>query len=173
MRRLVAVAAGVLVAGSSALAAPPAALEPLAFLLGEWRAAGAGAPGPGTGAAEFTRGLQDRVILRRSYAEYPAADGRPASRHDDLMVIYADPQGTVRADYHDNEGHVIRYVVQVPAPGRAVFLSDAGGGGMRFRLTYELGPTGVLKGEFATAPPGAPEAFKAYLTWESRRASAK
>ena len=161
-------AAGPPVAAAAATTAP-AELEPFAFLVGEWPSTGAGQPGAGTGAATFTRGVQDKVIVRASYADYPAAAGKPASRHDDLMVIYAAPGGGARADYYDSEGHVIRYVVQSPAPGQAIFLSEAAAGAPRFRLGYTLAAPGVLKGEFAIAPPGSPDTFKPYLTWESHR----
>ena len=157
-------------AAPAAQAAPAgSALEPFAFLVGEWPSTGSGQPGAGTGTATFARSLQDKVIVRTSYAEYPAAGDKPATRHDDLMVIYAAPGGGARADYYDSEGHVIRYAVHSPAPGQAIFLSDAAGGGPRFRLAYTLAAPGILKGEFAMAPPGTPEAFKPYLTWESRR----
>ncbi len=161
-----------LLAGSTGWAKEPAALEPLAFLVGEWPSSGAGQPGTTSGKAVFARGLQDRVIVRTSYAEYPGAPGQPVSRHDDLMIIFAEPEGGARADYYDSEGHVIRYSVQVPAPGRALFLSDPVVGQPRFRLSYALAATGVLEGEFAISPPGAPEAFKPYLTWKSRKATA-
>jgi hypothetical protein len=72
---------------AAAHAAAPAHLAPLAFLIGEWTASGAGQPGAGTGVATFRRDLQGQVIVRTSYAEYPAAAGQPGSRHDDLMVI--------------------------------------------------------------------------------------
>jgi hypothetical protein len=162
-----------LVTASTLLAAEPAGLQPLAFLVGEWPSSGAGQPGVASGSAVFARGLQDRVIVRTSYAEYAAAAGQPASRHDDLMIIYAAPEGGARADYYDNEGHVIRYAVQSPGPGRAVFLSEAVAGQPRFRLSYTLPPSGVLEGEFAIAPPGAPEDFKPYLHWESRKAGGR
>jgi len=42
-------------------------------------------------------------------------------------------------------------------------------GAPRFRLNYELGADGLLKGEFAIAPPGKPEAFAQYLVWQSRK----
>ena len=174
MRRLETTVAICLLIGAAPLrAAVPSELEPLTFLVGEWRASGGGEPGQGTGSATFTRGLQDRVILRTNYADYPAAEGRPASRHDDLMVIYAGPRGGIRADYYDNEGHVIHYVVQTPAPRKAVFVSEAAGSEPRFRLSYELGSTGELKGEFAIAPPDSPEAFRRYLSWVSREATTK
>jgi hypothetical protein len=155
-------------AGSVVYGAGPAELEPLGFLIGQWSASGAGQPGAASGAATFTRSLQDRVILRTSYAEYPATEAKPASRHDDLMVIYAAAGGGSRADYYDNEGHIIHYAVRSPAPREAIFLSEPDGG-PRFRLTYRLEATGVLRGEFAVSPPGAGEAFKPYLTWESRK----
>ncbi len=160
----------VLLSAGGASAAPPPQLEPLAFLIGEWTASGAGSPGAGTGVATFSRSLQDHVILRTSYAEYPASAMRPASRHDDLLITYVAASGAVRADYYDSEGHVIRYAVSSPAPGEAVFLSDVVSGEPRYRLRYTLGPDAVLKGEFAIAPPGKPEAFVPYLQWESRKA---
>lgn len=159
-----------LVLGSADVArpAPPAALEPLSFLLGEWVTTGA--PGQGTGTASFARGLQDRVILRTSFAEYPASPAGGPSRHDDILVIYAVGEG-VRADYFDSEGHVIRYAVAVPSAGRAVFLSDPLPKEPRYRLSYLQGQAGALRGEFAIAPAGKPEALQPYLTWESVRAA--
>jgi hypothetical protein len=115
-----------LFAGSNVFAGEPVELQPFTFLIGEWAAAGSGQPGASLGTAVFSRGLQDRVILRTSYAEYP------------------------------------------PAAGRAVFSSDPTGGGPRFRLSYKLQADGGLDGEFEIAPPGAPDAFKSYLTWHSR-----
>ncbi|MGD1047329.1 MAG: hypothetical protein ABR899_01095 [Candidatus Krumholzibacteriaceae bacterium] len=168
---IVALALGVILAAASVCAEVPKQLEPLTFLLGEWGASGGGQPGQGTGTATFARGLQDRVIIRTSFAEYPASKTAPASRHDDLMIIYADQGGGLRADYYDNEGHFIRYAVTAAAPGEASFVSDTVSGAPRFRLSYKLGPDGVLKGEFAIAPPGKPDAFARYLSWESRKAA--
>jgi hypothetical protein len=168
----IALAFGVILIAASISAEAPKQLEPLSFLLGEWESIGGGKPGEAAGIAAFARNLQDRVIVRTSFAEYPASGSAPASRHDDLMVIYADGDAGIRADYYDNEGHFIHYAVTVAAPGEAVFLSDVVNGALRFRLSYKLGPEGLLKGEFAVAPPGKPEAFARYLAWESRKAAA-
>jgi len=169
---MVILALGVILTSTSVHAEVPKQLEPLTFLLGEWEAAGGGQPGQGTGTAAFALGLQDRVIIRTSYASYPASKTAPASRHDDLMVIYASEGERMRADYYDNEGHVIHYTVTAAVPGEASFVSDTASGAPRFRLSYKLGPDGLLKGEFAIAPPGKPEAFARYLVWESRKAAA-
>jgi hypothetical protein len=158
---------GLLIGAPALRAAEPVELQPLAFLVGEWVSSGAGEPGAGTGTAVFSRGLQDEVILRTSFAEYPAADGRPPSRHDDFMIIYVSPPG-VRADYYDSEGHVIRYRVRSPSPGQAVFLSDPVAGQPTYRLTYTLTSTGALDGQFEVADPGTAE-FKSYLTWHSQK----
>jgi hypothetical protein len=169
MRRIIgiALAIGMLMAAASAYAGVPKELEPLEFLLGEWGASGDGKPGEAVGSATFARGLQDRVIIRSSYADYPASAQAPAWRHDDLMVIYASEGAGIRADYYDNEGHVIRYAVAVAGPGEVSFVSEIASGAPRFRLSYKLGSDGILKGEFAMAPPGKPEAFARYLAWES------
>src|SRR5437764_11298026 len=74
---------------------------PLGFLLGEWRAIDT--PAGETGAFAFTPAVQDRVIVRTNEANYAATAGRPASRHDDLLVIYSE-NGSLKADYFDNEG---------------------------------------------------------------------
>jgi hypothetical protein len=152
-----------------AKAAPPPELDALTFLVGEWEASGQGQPGEASGRTIFSRSLQERVLVRTSYAEYPALSDRPASRHDDLMVVYAAAKGGVRADYYDNEGHAIRYSVTSPAAGEAVFVSDSVAGEPRYRLSYHLEPSGLLKGEFAVASPGAPDDFKSYLSWVSRK----
>jgi hypothetical protein len=152
-----------------AAASLPKELVPLEFLLGAWDGGGSGAPGQASGATTFATGLQDRVIVRTNFAVIAATDKAPASRHDDLMIVYVDDKGGIRADYYDNEGHVIRYVVTVPGAGRAVFVSEVAAGAPRFRLAYETAPGGVVKGSFSMAPPGKPDAFAPYLAWDMRR----
>ena len=159
--------------GANAQAAPPAELAPLAFLVGEWPATGQGQPGAGAGRSTFAWGVQEQVIVRTSYAEYPAQANKGPSRHDDLMVLYVAGKEGLRADYWDSEGHAIRYRVTVPGANQAEFISEPVSGQPRFRLTYSLAADGLLTGQFAIAPPDQPDAFKAYLTWTSRRAGSK
>jgi len=154
---------------ASSHAAAPAALAPLDFLLGEWTAIASGRPGEPSGGFTFSLGLQDHVLLRTNYSVSPGDSVRPATRHDDLMVIHPSLASPLAADYYDSEGHVIRYTVQSPAAGQVVFLSDAAAAGPRFRLSYLLKPDGTLQGAFEIAPPGQPEAFQPYLSWMARK----
>jgi hypothetical protein len=155
---------------SPLIAQAPAALARFQFLVGEWEATGSGSPGEGGGRYTFSPDLQGRVLVRRSFAAYPATADRPAYRHDDLMIVFVDGE-TARADYYDSEGHVIRYAVDSPEPGLAVFVSDVNPSAPRYRLTYARAADETVAGRFEIAPPGQPEAFKLYLTWISRRVS--
>lgn len=146
---------------------PKDPLGVLAPLLGRWVAeADPRAPGV-TGWTTFSRELGDKVVIRKNHASYPATDGKPASDHDDLMIVFAE-DGRLRAEYFDNEGHVIRYEVQSPAPDTLVFLSDPHPGAPRFRLTYAGMTTGKAALTFEIAPPGASE-FRPYISARLRR----
>jgi hypothetical protein len=143
----------------------PPQLAPLQFLLGVWE--GIGDQAGATGEFSFALSVQDLVIVRTNYSNTPPSGGKPASRHDDLMVIY-DDAGLVKADYFDSEGHVIRYVAEVKV-GEVIFLSEVKGSEPRYRLTYSQGSATTLNGRFDVAPPGKPEAFAPYLSWTARK----
>ncbi len=143
---------------------PFAAVEPL---LGKW-VAEPDPKQPGvTGWTTFERALGDRVVVRKNHASYPPKDGRPASDHDDLLVLFVE-EGKLRADYWDSEGHVIRYEVQTPAAHRLVFLSEARTGAPRFRLTYVWPQAGKVELTFEISPPGATE-FRPFISARLRR----
>jgi hypothetical protein len=143
----------------------PAPLAPLQFLLGEWK--GIGDQEGATGGFTFAPGVQARVIVRTNHSNTPPGGGKPASRHDDLMVIYVDA-GLVQAEYFDSEGHVIRYVAEA-RPGEVVFLSEIKTSEPRYRLTYSRASATTLNGKFDVAPPGTPDAFAPYLSWAARK----
>src|SRR5262245_194738 len=51
-------------------------LERLSVLAGTWKGEGTGTPGNSTGEFSFEWGLNHTVLVRRSFADYPAANGR-------------------------------------------------------------------------------------------------
>jgi hypothetical protein len=137
--------------------------------LGTWEGAGNGAPGQGSGSFSFTPDLQGAVLVRHNYAQYPATKDKPAYRHEDLMVIYPAATQT-RADYWDNEAHVIHYAVElIPSARKLVMTSDAAQPGPRYRLTYLKTGDNDLKLTFEIAPPDAPEKFKTYIEAAAKR----
>lgn len=150
--------AGVLLASLSASAQPAPPLpdwKDWAPLLGDWEADKA-ADGS-SGSFSLATDLQGRVLLRKNHSQSPKYS------HDDLMVIYRDGSAT-RADYWDNEGHLIRYAVTVDKGKSFTFLSDAAAGQPRFRLTYAVTSPTALSLKFEIAPPNAPDQFKPYIT---------
>jgi hypothetical protein len=141
------------------------------FLLGEWTAGeSSGVPGQADKGSFFTLtpDLQGKALVRRNHAEYPAAGGRPAIVHDDLMIVYRVPSGVekfaIKAFYSDSEDHVIDYNVSfTPDKKRIVFLSEEHPGAPQYRLTYEDVHPGTVKVLFEIAPPDKPGQFTKYV----------
>jgi hypothetical protein len=165
MRRILVIALLVVLAH----AAPRAQADPLSpvrFLIGDWQAIDT--PPGETGSFAFTWSVQDHVIVRTNEAKYAATAEHPASLHNDLLVIYSE-NGSLKADYFDSEGHVIRYAVQPSQSNVITFVSDPTATEPGYRLTYKATPEGVLLGSFEVAPPGSLTAFKQYLSWKARK----
>ena len=137
----------------------------LQFLVGEWVAVET--PAGESGSFTFKPDVQGHVIVRTNEANYAATADRPASRHDDLLVVYSE-NGALKADYFDSEGHVIRYAVTADSD-HATLLSAPDPRQPRYRLSYRRDSSGMLLGTFEVAPPGSPEAFKPYLSWKAKR----
>lgn len=144
--------------------------DPWQFLLGEWVGEGGGGPAQGSGGFTFSSDLQQRILVRRNYANYPATTDRPAYAHEDLMLIYQQPGAPTRAIYFDNEGHVINYAVTFFQDGDIItFLGEIQPSAPRFRFTYtKLGP-GSVGIAFEIAPPGKPEEFAPYIRATAQR----
>jgi hypothetical protein len=139
------------------------------FIIGEWVGEGTGAPGEGSGGFSFSYDLQNTVLVRKNFANYPATKGRPAFTHDDVMIVYQEA-GKIRAVYFDNEQHVINYSVTVAADSNSiVFVSDAVPSTPRFRLTNTKSGTDKIAITFEISPPGKPEDFARYIEASARR----
>jgi hypothetical protein len=156
---------------SGQFSSPPPDWKPLSWLIGDWSGSGAGGPGQGSGAFSFHPDLQDQILIRKNHAEYPATANKPAYRHDDLMIIYADGKN-FRANYFDTEGHVIRYRIEASAD-TIRFTSDESAPGPRFRLTYHKKDENTLTGMFEIASQTKPNDFSKYLEWSAQKQSGK
>src|SRR5262252_7525043 len=138
--------------------------EAFRFLVGEWVGKGSGSPGEATGAFSFSFDLEEKILVRKNRADYPATKDKPAYSHTDLMVIYKEgPE--IRAIYFDNEGHTIHYAVTISKdlPTRITFLGDISTSAPRFRFVYSKINNNNMTFQFDVAPPGEPEAFTKYL----------
>lgn len=141
----------------------------LQFLIGRWTAVGSGSPGEGRGEFSFAFDLQNRVMVRRSHTDYPATANQPAFAHDDLIVIHAEGS-QFKADYYDNEGHVIRYSIEISAEGRTcTFVSAVVASQPRFRLTYTQLKPAQMAIKFEIASGNNPADFKVYVAGTAQK----
>jgi hypothetical protein len=141
-------------------------------LAGQWGGVGGGQPGQASrGGFSFATDLQGAVLVRKSFAEFPASQTRPAFRHDDLTIVYRGAQGSApHATYFDNERHVIEYAISTSSDGRRIeWLSVPQAGQPRFRLTYIFTSLDSLKLRFEIAAPGQLGKFSLYLETSARR----
>jgi hypothetical protein len=138
-------------------------------LLGEWAGEGAGDPGQGVGRVSFSLELEGNILVRRNHLDFPDSPERPAFAHDDLLVTYREADGSLRADYFDNEDHVIHYAVTVAADGTILHLSQVQPGAPRFRMMYNAAGTGAATIRFEIALPGRPDDFSAYVVSTAMR----
>jgi len=143
---------------------------PWQFLLGEWIGEGDGKdPGQGAGRFSFSFDLQEQILVRKNHVEFPPAANRPASVHDDLLIIFGQAGVATRAHYYDNEGHVILYDAAAWRDSAATFLSDRSPSTPRFRLSYTSAGRDTVAIAFEIAPPGQPDRFVSYLKGRAHR----
>lgn len=143
------------------------------YYLGEWTGDGEGEPGEGSGGFRFDFDLQGHILVRKNFAEYLATEKMPAYRHDDLMIIYRDPEQGFRATYWDNEGHIIYYTAEFSQDKNILtFLGDIIPSAPRFRFIYNKVNNNVLGIRFEIAPPGRPEEFAPYIEAKAQRKTA-
>lgn len=154
-------------APTNAVAADP--FRSLAFLEGTWDANVQNNTAIElAGRYTFNRELDGHIFAR--HATNDPGCKAPANfdcSHSDLLYVFQDVPGSpLKADYFDNEGHVIHYEVSTPTPTSVVFLS-APGPGPQFRLSYErVGQ--VMTGKFQMHMPGQGD-WRTYLEWSGSR----
>jgi hypothetical protein len=144
------------------------------YLLGEWEGGHAGDPGQGHGTFSFSFELDQNILVRRSRTVFPSTPEREGYAHDDLLIIYTEFTGQVRAIYFDNEEHVIHDEVGISPDKKTIVLeSDAIPSAPQFRFTYTKTGDDSLKAKFEMAPPGQAGTFFTYLEGPARRINRK
>jgi hypothetical protein len=137
------------------------------FLVGTWVGEGSGQPGQGSGSFLFAFDLDQKILIRKSHTEFPASGGRPATIHDDLMIVYPESGGDPsKAIYFDNEGHVIHY--SIVYSGESVILTSEKMGNMPvFRLTYNALDSVTVNTKFEMSQDGVK--FATYIEGKSKK----
>ena len=139
------------------------------WLLGTWTGEGSGRPGQGEGTFTFALDLNNQILVRKAHSTYPAANGRPATVHDDLMIVYTPASGAPsRAIYFDNEGHTINYSISY-GNDSIVLISEMMPKMPVFRLTYTLLDEKMVNTTFEVSMDG--QNFKTYIEGKSVRTS--
>lgn len=137
------------------------------WLTGEWQGEGNGQPGQGSGVFSFKTELDGKILVRRSHSEYPASGNRPATVHDDLMIVSLDSAGSPsKAVYFDNEGHTINYSITY-APDTVVLQSEKIPNLPVFRLTYSRLDDKTVNTKFELSREG--QNFVTYVEGKSIR----
>jgi hypothetical protein len=137
------------------------------WLIGEWVGEGSGQPGNGGGTFSFKNDLDNKILVRKSHSEYPAAANKPKVIHDDLLIVYLNDDGIpAKAIYFDNEGHIINYSVSF-ADKSIVFTSDKISNTPVFRLTYSLLADETINTKFEMSKDGVQ--FQTYIEGKSKR----
>ena len=95
-------------------AAPPADWKEFNPLIGEWVADPAGPNDTTRGGFVVESALAGRILVRKNWAEYAQTKERPASRHDDLMVILKDGGGKTQPLLYDQAAAAWRTRYRVP-----------------------------------------------------------
>jgi hypothetical protein len=150
------------------VAQAPDAFAPLRFLEGAWAGEGSGQPGKGTGEFTFRSELHGKILVRRNVTTFPAQEGRPALRHEDLLTVWSEG-GKLKALYLDSEGHAIRYGVEALPGGKGVVFQSEPQPGPAFRLTYLVKDKDTVNVAFAIAPPDKPGAYTTHVAGDCQR----
>lgn len=137
----------------------------LNFLVGNWMGTGDGSSLNTKGTFSFRTDLGGEALIRKNRMIIPPAKGKPASLHEDMMVIMKNTSGVAdKAVYFDNEHHIINYTITATDTS-VVFLSDAVSGSPRFRLTYtKAQENNTINIKFETTSPDKPDAFTVYMS---------
>ncbi len=140
--------------------APDDPLEPLAYLVGEWRGEEDASFGKGTGVREYSFIMSGKYLLSQNVSTFEPQDKLPeGDRHEDWTIFsYDRDRETIVVRQFNSEGFVNRFILDASSegPNKMVFISEAAENapGLRARLTYEKVSNDELHETFEIAMPG-------------------
>jgi hypothetical protein len=160
----IAIAALIAIGATIAHAQQPAEtdpLEPLAFLVGEWRGQEDARFGEGKGERRYRLILGDRYLLSQNASIFEPQDSLPeGDRHEDWTIFsYDKGRDTFVVRQFNSEGFVNRFTLDASSvvPTKMIFVSEASENappGLRARLTYEKVSDDEFNEIFELAMPG-------------------
>lgn len=157
----------ILLFSSTAFAQQTSSWNKWVWLIGEWQGEGDGNPGHGNGGFTLKPDLNEKILVRKAHSEYPAIANKPATIHDDLMIIYPDYSGSSsKAIYFDNEGHTINYSISY-SDSSIIMTSEKNQNMPVFRLTYRLLSDNNVNTKFEMSQDGI--TFSTYVEGKSKK----
>jgi hypothetical protein len=141
------------------------------YLMGKWKADNQGDAAKGEGFFIFSTELDKNILVRKNILVFPAAPGKPEMKHEDLLVVYPGKmEDEFKAEYWDNESHVMHYTVSFGPEGNILFVSDLLPGQPRFRLTYIKVDPAHVSVKFEIASPANPGVYNTYMEGKAVKA---
>jgi hypothetical protein len=134
------------------------------YLIGEWVGEGNGQPGQGEGKFSFQTDLDGKIMIRKSHTVFPATANSDEIKHNDLLIIYqVGTDGEKEAIYFDNEGHTIKYKVNLTEKS-IIFTGNITANAPRMRFSYTEINSKAVSITVELASPQTPDDFRPYLS---------
>jgi len=106
--------------------------------LGKWQHISPGQSGQSSGSFSLELQLDQKILVRKSRAEFQPSANKPKEVQEDMTVVYLDDAGIPsKATYFDNQGHHINYIIRY-VDNSIIFLSERVPDMPSFRLTYTM-----------------------------------
>ena len=125
----------------------------LMLLVGSWSGEGSGMAGEGTDIFSFTFDLEQKILIRKSQADYGTNSLKDRNITEELMIIYLVDQIPSRAICFNNQGYTVNYSIEY-SDKSIIFTSDKIPQTPMFRLSYIFIDSSTVKVIFEISRDG-------------------